>query len=245
MHRSEQSDHMLACAARFLLVVGGVALLSGCDAHKLTAPGASPPPERRTFVEPIGSAFLTAPPNSSPEAIASIAAQTVGTIPDSTWVVITVNGEIIHTWNPDCGYAPPSWPCQNGPVAYPFGAGPSTSGPLTVWAQNLNGWSPTRLRGVGGSSSTAAIGLHFQSTAGGMSAELNLMAKWAWNPNTGTGPFSYFLSGGYSVEAMPIASPIVVRDHGAGEAADPRRRTACTWILSTATRLWSVSPRCR
>jgi hypothetical protein len=218
MHRTLAFGHPQALPGvrRFLLVAGGITLLAGCDAHKVTEPAAVPTPAGRQNLlpEPIGYTFLAPPANSSLAAVGSITWQAVGTIPDSTWVVITANGGITQSWNPGCASAPPYFPCQTGPVTYPFGSGPSNSGPVSISVQGSNGWSPARMRGVGGVNSNTAIGLHFQRVTGGMSAKIDMMAKWAWHPDAGPRPYSYDLSGGYDVEALPIASPMVVVDNG-------------------------------
>jgi hypothetical protein len=207
-------------------MAAGATLLAACDARELTGPGGrNPSAPRPDLAMPLGGAFLAPPPNSSPSAISSITAQTVvPSIPDSTWVVVTVEGQITQTWNSNCASAPPNWPCQTGSVAPLFGSEPWDGGPVRFWAGG--GWG--KLRGVGGSNGTSAIGLHFQTAAGPLTATLNLQAKWAWDPNFGNGPFSYYLGGGYNVGVTPIKSPIEIVDNGTIDTAGTHSYTVQT-----------------
>jgi hypothetical protein len=204
----------LARLRRLLLLAGGIGVLAGCDGQELTSPTPRNIPAKRDLLGPLGSTFLAPPANSSPDAVASITAQGVANIPDSTWVVMYVDGGITQTGNPDCNNAPPYWPCQTGSVVGSFGATPWEEGPVKIWSQQGSGGGWTRLRGVGGGNASHAVGLHFQGAAGVMSAQINMQPKWAWNPNTGTGPYSYDLGGGYNVTVLPIASPIIIVDSG-------------------------------
>lgn len=137
-----------------------------------------------------------------------------GSVPDSTWVVINVSGGIQQSWNPDCAYAPPYWPCQTGSVVPEFGSEPWDNGAVLMWAKEGSGLGSVRLRGSGGPNVSSAIGLHYFSTKGSFVGRVNAQAKYAWNPNTGTGPYSYNLAGGYIVDVMPVQSPIGITDSG-------------------------------
>jgi hypothetical protein len=212
------------------LVYSLLGALTACDGRDLTAPAERSPQSRADLV-PSGdypglpvpneswSSFFAPPSNSSPSEVSALTPVEVGTIPDSTWVVINVSGDVQQAWNPDCAYAPPNWPCQSGSVVGAFEPVPSEGGSVQMWANS----SPVKLRGVGGSNSTSAIGLHYPTTGGPLTGKVSAQAKYAWNPNTGTGPFSYYLSGGYSVSAMGVPSPIGITDSGPMDSLGTRQ----------------------
>jgi hypothetical protein len=163
--------------------------------------------------------MLPTPPTSggAPGEVVTIAA-----IPDSTWVLITVGGEVTGQTNPACGTLPPAWPCPAGPITSNFDSEPGTFGPVQLRAEN---WGAVKLRGTGGNT---AIGLHFQDAAGSLSGWTQVNSLVAWNPNDGGGTPSYFLSGGYYVNVMQIASPLLLSE---GPPAD-----------SLGTRTYTVGP---
>jgi hypothetical protein len=132
----------------------------------------------------------------------------IGTIPDSIWVVITVDGQVSGQLNPACGQLPPAWPCPSGAITSSFETEPSTFGPVQLRTEH---WGAVKLRSTGGSS---AIGLHWQNQAGSLSGWTQVNPLVAWNPNDGGGTPSYMLSGGYFVNVMQIPSPIIVQDGG-------------------------------
>jgi hypothetical protein len=90
-----------------------------------------------------------------------------------------------------------------------------------MWA---NG-AAVKLRGGVGTNENAAIGLHYVSTGGPLAGKVNAQARWAWDPNFGTGPFSYYLSGGYDVSAMAVPSPLGISDSGPLDSLGTRRYT--------------------
>jgi hypothetical protein len=187
-----------------------VLLLAGCDGRDMTAPTDSHSHRTALDTELSGQlwySFLSPPGTSSPADVEGITPQQIASIPAATWVVINVSGEIQHRWNDQCAFAPPNWPCLPGSVIQPFGLLPSTSGPVKLWA----GAGPLSMRGL---SDNSAIGLHYLTNAGSLSGQINMQAKWAWDPNFGNGTFSYYLSGGYSVDAVAVASPIGLVDSG-------------------------------
>src|SRR6185436_5949606 len=118
-------------------LAGGVAMLLltyGCDARELTAPGPSAAASRLSVTEPagIGSTLLTPPPTSSPADVASITPVPFASAPESTWVVVTVSGELRLELNPECDLQAPNWPCQLGSPTTSFESDPGTYGPVAV-----------------------------------------------------------------------------------------------------------------
>lgn len=87
---------------------------------------------------PSASVFLNPPPNTSPAAVGSVPLSTFGDVPDSTWVVLYVDGSIEAQRNPACTDTPPAWPCQTGPVVGNWDAVPGTGGPVRLWANEMN-----------------------------------------------------------------------------------------------------------
>lgn len=81
------------------------------------------------------------------------------------------------------------------------------------------------LRGRDGSSSTSAIGLHYFTSSASIAGNVAANALWAWDPNVGNGPFSYFLSGGYNVSVVPVSSPLGVSDTGPLDSLGTRQFT--------------------
>lgn len=221
-----------------IAMVCAFGLLNACDGSEPTAPGRSPTGPRPETVVPAGegpmlavanSSFFDSPSNSSPNAVTSVASVEFGGIPDSTWVVVTVDGDIQQRWNPECDFRPPYWPCEPGSVLRTFGSEPWDGGPVKLWASQYGITSPIKLRGQGGSNTTSAIGLKFFSAGGGtLLGHINASPKWAWDPNYGTGPFSYYLSGGYNVQATPIPNPLEI--------------TASQPLDSLGTRRYTVQP---
>jgi len=172
--------------------------------------------------------FFDPPPNSSPTAVSGMSPVKFGSIPDSTWVVVTVSGDVQQRWNSECDMRPPYWPCQTGSVLTQFGSEPWDDGAVKMWANESGATSAIKLRGQGGQNATSAIGLRFFATTGTLQGRVNASPKWAWDPNFGNGPFSYYLSGGYQVEATPVASPVSI--------------TASAPLDSLGTRQYNIQP---
>lgn len=208
-----------------------VGLLAACAGRDVTAPADRSPGHRTDLVPADGgggglpvpnaswSSFFAPPPNSSPGAVSATPQVDFGSVPDSTWVVVNVNGTIQQVSNPECAYAPPYWPCQGGSVVSDFEYVPGEVGPVRLWA---NG-GIVKLRGVGGTNGSSGIGLHYMASAGSFTGKVNAQPKWAWNPTTGTGPYSYNLSGGYDVSVMAVPNPVGISDSGPLDSLGTRR----------------------
>jgi hypothetical protein len=222
--------------ARLLRLVGfSFMALVGCDGPSVTSPGmgrAGPLP-RATISEPteLGVGTLAPPPTTSPSDVASITLQPLVSIPESTWVVVRVEGQLALTWNSKCDQFPPGfyWQCMSGSPSISFGPVPGEPGPVGIWAEEgaYSQWVKLRGSGGGGDTPGSAVGLHFQIAAGQLSGKLNMVPQWAWDPNFGNGPFSYYVGGGYTVTATAVPNPIKLTD------SEPD---------STGTRTYSAEP---
>ena len=219
-------------AAYFALGACAFALLAGCDAP--TEPRRTTVGPRPETLLPSGDlptltvamySYFPSPPNSSTSAVASVTPVEFGAVPESTWVLVTVTGDIEQRWNAECDSRPPYWPCQSGSVIAPFGSEPWDGGPVTMWANQNGDSTAINLRGQGGSNTTSAIGVKFFTAGGTLRGRVVASPKWAWDPNFGTGPFSYYLGGGYDVIATAIPSPAGVTDTGALDSLGTRDYT--------------------
>lgn len=222
-----QSCHLARLACTTVLI----GLLAGCDGRDLTSPAVSAPNARPDLL-PAGypelpvpnqtwSTFFSVPANSSREQIATITPEEFASVPDSTWVVINVNGNVTQAWNSDCATASPNWPCQTGSVVGAFAASPWEGGPVRIWTSA----GSVRLRSVGGASANSGIGLHYMAAGGALSGQINAQPRWAWDPTVGNGTFSYFLSGGYDVSAMAVARPLGITSSGPLDTLGTRQYT--------------------
>jgi len=198
---------------------------ASCDAYDLTAPGArGPGVQPRGSVnapQALGGGFISGPANTSPGAVASITSTDLATFPESTWVVLNVGGQFSLSWNEaPCALrqaTAPSWPCEDGSPTIGFGATPWDGGPVTLRATYDNGGGGTvKVRGSGGAggSGGSAIGLFFASRPGTLSGRANVNPVWAWDPFDGNGPYSWNVSGGYSVTATAVPAPFQVTENG-------------------------------
>jgi len=185
---------------------------SGCDSRQPLGPATRV--ARRASVDApqaLGGGFVPAPGNTSPAAVSNPPSVNLLTLPESTWVVLDVTGNIQLTWNAaPCAQRlleAPNWACQDGSPLVNFDAGPWEGGP--VWLRTGEGSGGlVRLRGAGGANSGAAIGLYYAAQAVTLTGHVNMTAQWAPDPNFGNGPFSYHVSGGYSVAATAVPSPL-------------------------------------
>src|SRR4051812_28163507 len=82
-----------------------------CDAARVTAPASrSPALVPRTAVSEateLGSGRVDPPGTTSPVDIAAITLQSLVSVPESTWIVVRVAGQLDLTWNPKCDEFPP------------------------------------------------------------------------------------------------------------------------------------------
>src|ERR1700741_505427 len=109
--------YLLRQWALLSVVVTAGCLMSACSEHDVTAPTLRSPRARPDLIAPGGSglptpnetwsSFFTPPANSSSQSIAAITPVEIGSISDSTWIVVNVNGSITEVWNPECAYVPP------------------------------------------------------------------------------------------------------------------------------------------
>lgn len=193
-----------------LAVVAGIAALAACDARELTAPGT--PAKPRPFVSApvgLGTSSLPAPPTSSPADVLTYPYLPLMSAPESTWVVVTVDGSLSAQHNPACDPLPPNWACGDGPAAPLFDPGPGTNGPVQTIATGEGGSSEVRLRRAGGGS---AVGLYYQRSAGQLMGRLNLNAVYAYDPTLGATTASYLLGGRYTVSATAVPAPFGVTE---------------------------------
>jgi len=185
----------------------------GCDSRQPLGPATRSIARRASVEAPqaLGGGFVPAPSNTSPAAVSNPPYVNLLTLPESTWVVLNVTGNVQLTWNEaPCAQRAiemPNWACQNGSPLVNFAAGPWEGGP--VWLRTGEGsGGQVRLRGTGGANSGAAIGLYYAAQAVTLTGHVNMTAQWAPDPNFGNGPFSYHVSGGYSVAATAVPSPL-------------------------------------
>lgn len=122
----------------------------------------------------------------------------LGDVPDSGWVIITATSDYTATWNPACNTAPPYWPCPAGDPA------PQ----LNIWVDVGGGRRDLidmRISGSGG-----LIGLQYRRSPGTLVAHTTVSNLWAWDPSFGHGPYSYDLTGGFTVTALSVPSPLQI-----------------------------------
>ena len=136
--------------------------------------------------------------------------KTIGTLPDSAWVVIDVIGQVYHSKNPDCDALPPAW----RPVNYPWDklyAGPMFGG-SQVAVRPIPGGGPYRLWPVNGDPETAthARALVY-SRQSGMKLEVGRVSVMSLcgNPTAGQWAPLYTLAGGQQVTLTKIGSPLL------------------------------------
>ncbi len=187
--------------------------LAGCDSRQPLGPATRSVTRRASVDAPqdLGGGFVPAPENTSPAAVSNPPYVNLLTMPESTWVVLNVTGTIELTWNAEqCAQRAaeaPNWKCQDGFPLVSFDAGPWEGGP--VWLRTGEGSRGlVRLRGIGGPNPSAAVGLYYGAQPATLTGHVNLIAQWAPDPTFGNGPFSYRVSGGYSVAAMAVPSPL-------------------------------------
>jgi len=186
---------------------------SGCDSRQPLSPTTRDVARRASVNAPqaLGGGFIPAPGNTSPTAVSNPPYVNLLTLPESTWVVLNVTGNVQLTWNEaPCAQRlleAPNWACQDGSPLVNFDAGPWEGGP--VWLRTGEGSGGlVRLRGVGGPNPSAAVGLYYGAQPATLAGHVNLIAQWAPDPNFGNGPFSYLVGGGYSVAATAVPSPL-------------------------------------
>jgi len=187
--------------------------VSGCDSRQPLSPTTRTVARRASVDAPqaLGGGFVPAPSNTSPTAVSNPSYVNLLTLPESTWVVLNVTGSVELTWNEaPCAQRlveAPHWPCQDGSPLVNFDARPWEGGP--VWLRTGEGSGGlVRLRRTGGANSGAAVGLYYAAQAVTLTGHVNMIAQWAPDPNFGDGPFSYHVSGGYSVAATAVPSPL-------------------------------------
>lgn len=188
--------------------------LSSCDAPELTAPSpsslAARPRGELTTPMPLGSGSVTPPGSTLPNAVISPPQATITTIPESTWVVVTVSGQLTFTRNPGCDLITGDWKCEAKVPTLNFEAAPSTGGPLHLWVQEGVQRSWVGLRGSGGEANSpgSAIGLVREATAGTLQGEMVVFQAWSYNPFSGGSEPTYYIGGGYNVTATAVPSPL-------------------------------------
>jgi hypothetical protein len=178
---------------------------------------------------------------SSRSDISTITNEYITFLPESTWVVVHVNGTINTATNPGCASLPPYWACPFGPIGSAFNATyPWDGGPVSLQALGET-WDVLGLRGTGGNtggSAGSAVGLRYQSTAGVLYGRLGISGSASSNPNGDPNDVaSYFLSGGYDVEAKYISSPIEIAGVPLGDSLGTNRYT-----ISPAEGLALINP---
>jgi hypothetical protein len=136
-------------------------------------------------------------------------------------VVVNATGNVKLTWNEaQCAQRlvdAPFWPCQTGSPLSAFGPDPWDSGPLQVYATYADGGSgAVRLRASGsaGDGGGSAVGLYYAERPGSFVGHVNMIAVWAWDPTFGNGPYSWNVTGGYTVTATAVPAPFQVTESG-------------------------------
>jgi hypothetical protein len=132
---------------------------------------------------------------------------------------VNVAGNVKLTWNDGpCtqrAIEAPFWPCQDESPFSEFGTEPWYGGPLSVYATYENGGGgAVRLRASGnsGEDGGSAVGLYYANQPGSLWGRVNMIAQWAWDPIFGNGPYSWKVTGGYTVTATAVPSPFQVTE---------------------------------
>jgi hypothetical protein len=159
---------------------------------------------------PLGTGSITPPGSTLPNDVISPPQATITAIPESTWVVVTVSGQLTFTHNPGCDLIAGDWKCEAKIPTLNFEAAPSTVGPLHLWVQEGVQRSWVGLRGSGGEANSpgSAIGLVREATAGTLQGEMTVFQAWSYNPFSGGSEPTYYISGGYNVTATAVPSPL-------------------------------------
>jgi len=206
------------------ILIASIAAASACDTRELVAPAARGIAPRASVdaAQALGTTLLAPPPNSAPGVATSNPYEQFATVPESSWVVVNVSGQVKLTWNAEpCARRQaeaPYWACQTGSPTGTFApSSPWEGGPVSIrgsWSDG--GTQLIGLRGSGGSgeSGGSAVGLYYNSTNTPMtlSGRVAANAVWAWDPNSGNGPFSWYMGGGYTVTATAVPSPFQVTE---------------------------------
>jgi hypothetical protein len=190
--------------------------LGACDSREVTGPAPLATASNGMTSESassFGSTVLTPTRTSHPVEVANLPFQPVASIHGRTWVVVRAHGSVTMTPIPDCGGAPetPNWVCGVGSAMPEFSsAAPTESGPVQVMANWSTGQARIPLRGAGG----GAVGLLRAGAGVTLTGRLNLPGNYWYRVGEDPVP-TYTFSGGYTVSAEAIGTPLRVEEGSA------------------------------
>jgi hypothetical protein len=190
-----------------------LAFLGGCDSREVTGPAplaTASDAGTSESASSLGSVLLRPTATSHPVEVANLPFQPIASIHARTWVVVRAHGGVTMTPIPDCGGAPetPSWVCGLGSGMPEFSsAAPTESGPVQVMASWSTGQARVPLRGAGG----GAVGLLRAGAGVTLTGRLNLPGNYWYRVGEDPVP-TYTFSGGYTVSAEAIGTPLRVQE---------------------------------
>ncbi|HET7234777.1 MAG TPA: hypothetical protein VFJ16_32485 [Longimicrobium sp.] len=199
-----------------LLVLVAAAVLCACDARDPVAPHAVPHRQVADAVPPpviVATGQVFTPPSSSgADASLALGKWTDLAVPESAWVMVRIQGGVLHTYNPACNDTPPNWTCAPG--GPPFETGPFNtqgSGGVDLWLEHASGggnWVYPRPVGASAQEAMEGVLLLPPGEAGTLKARRRVVAVRGYDPTAGTEVAKYFLIDRQTITVSTIASPI-------------------------------------